>query len=520
MNVLNAEQMRTADAHAIEVLKIPSLTLMENAAAQVVRVLIERNVQPKRLAVVCGKGNNGGDGMAVARRLKDNGWDPTILLLARGADLKADPAVNWERAVNSGVRCVEIADAVQLEQHLADCEIVIDAIFGTGLAKPTEGFYSEAIQRINRFGKEVISIDVPSGVSSDTGMLPGPAVRANVTVALAALKHCHVLTPACKMCGETYVVDIGIPAESTIKVVRQAEVKSLFPHRPVDGHKGTFGHAAVIAGSTGKSGAAYMSGKAALRAGAGLVTVLSPSRVQPIVATLGPEIMTQPAAGDPDRFSPEAGEGLHAFLADKRGVAIGPGIGTEESTFALFRQIVPRIQSALVIDADGLNLLARDKTLLNERKASSTILTPHPGEMARLLQTDTATVQEDRIASAKQLASETKSVVVLKGYRTIIADPQGRVWINPTGGQALASAGTGDILTGAITGFLAQKLTPLEAAMAGVYVHGFVANLFEKEYPQQALNAMDIVSCWNRAVNLIRTENNLESEYLKFHFSF
>jgi len=520
MYVLNADQMRAADSHAIRELGIPSRVLMENAAAKVADVVAARNPQPRPVCVVCGKGNNGGDGMAAARLLKQRGWNPVVLLLGRASELKADSGENWRRAIESGVLCHEVEDLSVFESHLSDCDLVIDALFGTGLTKPLEGIFSGAVQKINQSGREVISIDVPSGVSSDSGELPGPAIRAHFTVALAALKYCHVLSPACRMCGETYVVDIGIPAKSTTSIVRNEDLYRTLPHRKPDSHKGTYGHAVIVAGSTGKSGAAYMAGKAALRSGAGLVTVVSPSAVQPVIAALGPEIMTEPAPGNPNYFDTKAGMDVLRILEGKSAVAIGPGIGTSEDTAAFLQQIVPKIRCALVIDADGLNLVARQLSLLRSRKPLSTLLTPHPGEMARLLETTTQEVQKDRIGAAKKLAAETQSIVALKGYHTVLADPEGRVRINLTGSSALASGGTGDILTGVLTGFLAQGLATIDAALCGVYLHGLVANLFEAEYPQQALNAMDILSYWNRAVHLTRTQKDLEDEYLKIHFSF
>ncbi|PWT91771.1 MAG: NAD(P)H-hydrate dehydratase [Acidobacteria bacterium] len=371
---------------------------------------------------------------------------------------------------------------------------------------------------MNQAGIDIVSIDVPSGLSSDTGELLGSCVRAAITVSLAALKYCHVTAPASKMCGEIFVVDIGIPVESTTAVVRSELVRSMLPHRRPDSHKGSFGHAVVIGGSVGKSGAPYMSGKATLRAGAGLSTVITPSNVQPIVATLGPEIMTISSAGNPNYFTYEAAVDTLTFVKDKDAVAIGPGMGSDEGSLTFFQQVATAVTCALVIDADGLNLLSRNKMSIAGRKKESTILTPHPGEMSRIAQLTTAEVQKDRVGVAKRIATELQSIIVLKGYRTVIADPDGRVWINLTGGSSLASGGTGDILTGLITGYLAQGLTPREAALTGVYAHGFVANLFESEFPQQALNAMDILNYWNQAIHLIRTASDLEGDYLKIHF--
>lgn len=522
MKILNAEQMRSADNHAIEDLKIPSVVLMESAATRVAEVLVKRDVSPCTVAIACGKGNNGGDGLALARILNAHGWKPKVFLMGPAGALKADPAENWARAVRAGVRCFENVAPDGLAQHLKDCDIVVDALFGTGLTKALEGMNAAAVEALNQCGKPIFAIDVPSGLSSDTGEVIGPAVKAGVTVALAALKYCHVFSPACEFCGETYVVDIKIPTEdkSTIDIVLSSTVASLFPERNPDSNKGSYGHAVVIAGSAGKSGAAYMVGKAALRAGAGLVTVVSPASVQPVVAGLGPEIMTRSAAGHPDFFSAEAEVDLLGFAVNKDVVALGPGIGTEETTFSLLREIIPSIDAPLIIDADGLNLIARDLSIVKQRKPLTTLLTPHPGEMARLLGIDIAAVQKDRIAAAEKFAADNGCIVILKGFRTVIADPSGKTWINLTGGASLATAGTGDILTGVIAGLAAQKIPLLHAALTGVFAHGFAGNLFESKFPQQALNAMDILQSWNETVHLVRNHRNLEGEYLKIHFSF
>lgn len=506
---MTAEEMRAADEHAINDLKIPSLTLMENAASRVTEIALRNDAL--RVLVVCGKGNNGGDGLAVARMLKDAGRSPSVLLIGKASELKADPAENWKRALASQIPCVEDPEALLLEEMLAESELVIDAIFGTGLTKAVEGPYSSSIQKINRSGKEILSIDVPSGMKSDSGALIGPCLRAHSTVALAALKYCHIQSPASKMCGEIHVVEIGIPASSNTVVVRSGDLRRLLPHRPVDSHKGTYGHAVVIGGSTGKSGAAYLSGKSALRCGAGLVTVVCPSQIQPVIAAHGPEIMTFPSDPAAD---------VNLFLADKTAAAIGPGMGISNDAKQLFDAVLSQFQGPLVIDADGLNHLSRDVSALARRKKCSTVLTPHPGEMGRLMNTDTASVQKDRVGAARKVARTTQSIMVLKGYRTVIAHPEGKVWIVPTGGQALASAGTGDVLTGIITGFLSQGLKPLEAAVAGVYIHGLTANLFEAKFPQQAMNALDILQWWNEAVHLVRSGKDVESEYLKIHFTF
>lgn len=517
MKILNAEQMRAADAHAIHDLGIPSLELMENAATEVVKVIEERYPEQRRVLVVCGKGNNGGDGLAAARLLKLRGRNTSVVLLGKSVELKADPAINFTRAIAAQVPVEESTDAALLQMRLVDCDLVVDAIFGTGLMRAAEGAHAQAIEAINMSGKTVVAIDVPSGLSSDAGARFGPAVIARTTVALAALKYCHVLSPACACCGDVFVRDIGIPTESKVALTGSRHVAALLPDRIAESHKGAFGHALVIAGSNGKAGAAYLCGKAALRAGAGLATVVSPEKAQLAVASYGPEIMTEAAAGHPDYFGPEAFAGLIALAANKSVVAIGPGMGTHQETLALFKRFVSEADAPLVIDADGLNLLASDRSILLKRKPASTILTPHPGEMARLLGSTIAEVQNDRIAAAVGLSRDSRAIVVLKGYRTLIADPNGAVWVNPSGGPSLASGGTGDVLTGAIAGFVAQGLSLEDAAKVAVFAHGLTGNLWEREFPQQALNALDILSRWNEAIHRIRSDNDLDGEFFGFH---
>ena len=519
MNILTSQQMRESDAYAIDVLKIPSIQLMENAAAQVVRVVRKRHPSAKSVVVVCGKGNNGGDGLAVARLLQQSGWQARAVLLDRAAELKTDPAANWKRAVDAGVSCSENVAGPALARHISECDLVIDALFGTGLGKPLEGRYAEAVATMNASGCEIGAIDVPSGLSSDSGEIIGPAVRAGWTVALAALKYCHVLDPARELCGAVHSAEIGIPTHSDFTLLRCSEAAAGFPRRAAASHKGTHGHAVIIAGSTGKSGAAYMAGKSALRAGAGLVTVVSPARVQPVIAALGPELMTLPATGNENFLSAECVTELLHFLEDKQAIAVGPGIGQNDATREALRKLLARCPLPAVLDADALNLVASDPWMLTQRKPETTVLTPHPGEMARLLENRYGFGSENAAPIRAQTGRGFACIVVLKGYRTLICTPSGRAYLVPTGCQSLASAGTGDVLTGAIASLLAQRVAPLQAALTAVYAHGLCGNLWERQFPNQALNAMDIPSTlWNRAVQEIMT-GELEGDYLGLYLS-
>jgi len=509
MKVLTAEQMRKVDQVTME-RGIPGLVLMENAGHRVVEVMAEefRPLSAHRIVVFCGKGNNGGDGFVVARQLFTRIRPKALWVVLAGdpAELKGDAAANYQMLRACG--CPVHQD---LPWEARSATIVVDALLGTGLSGPARGRMLELIDLINQGFPEakVVAVDIPSGLSSDTGQLLGPAVRADVTVTFTAPKVGHVLPPACDYVGRLYVRPIGSPPELyeqddsiQLSLVEPAEFRLLFAPRPPGAHKGTFGHVLVVAGSRSKPGAAAMTGLGALRAGAGLVTVATAESAAPVVMAHAPELMIEPlpetSGGAISREA--AGRLFEKVLPGKTVVALGPGLGTEPPTVELVRRLVMECELPMVVDADGLNALAGWSFQAKQFR----VLTPHPGEMARLLGTTTRQILEDRLGQARQLAANTGCLVVLKGQRTIIAQPDGRAWVNPTGSPALATGGSGDILTGLVAGVLAQHPgQKLQAVLAGVYLHGLCGELAARRWTEFCVKATDLLESLPDAIRAV-----------------
>ena len=450
MRVLTAAEMREVDRRTIEA-GIPGVVLMENAGHRVVEFLAERlkPLNKQRIVVLCGKGNNGGDGLVIARqfytRFRPQALDVVLLGDAPG------------RAMLEACGC-PVTEEIPARARTAT--LVVDALLGTGLKGPAHGRMLEAIREINQGFPlaKVLAVDIPSGMASDSPEPIGEFVRADFTVTFTAPKPAHVLPPGCDHMGELVVGAIGSPAslyeDAKLSVIEPGMFPAVLAPRPPGGHKGTFGHVLVIGGSAGKTGAAAMSGMAALRAGAGLVTVASEHTALP------PELMS-------GRL-----EDVPALMEGKTVIAIGPGLGNRD---ALVAQVLDKFQGPVVVDADALG------TTNTGRNACATVLTPHPGEMSRLTGKPTAEIQKDRVGSAQAYATEHRVILVLKGHRTVIAFPDGRVWINPTGTPALATGGTGDVLTGFIAGLLAQYPgEPGQAVAAAVYLHGVAGEMAGK----------------------------------------
>lgn len=488
MKVLTAAQMRQVDRRTIE-MGIPGLVLMENAGHRVVELLAEKfaPLAERRIAILCGKGNNGGDGMVVARQLFTR-FHPRalhVILLAAPDELKGDAAQNHRMLEVCGC---PVAREIPAEARLAT--IVVDALLGTGISGPATGAMLEAIREINSGFPlaQVVAVDIPSGMPSDTGQPLGEQARADYTVTFTAPKPGQVLAPNCDALGELRVAAIGSPPELYdaddsiwLSLVEPAMFRHLLAPRSRVANKGSFGHVLVIAGSRGKTGAAAMSGMAALRSGAGLVTVASAESAIPVIAGHAAELMTEPL---------EDGR-LEAIAAKKDVIAIGPGLGTHPETVAMVRRVFAEFPQPMVADADGLNALAGTGW---SGGGKLRVLTPHPGEMARLCGKQIAEISADRIAAARDLATARQVRVVLKGERTLIAFPDGRVWINPTGTPAMATGGTGDILTGLIAGFLGQfPKEPDIAIAAAVYLHGLAGELGAAALTEKCLVATDLL---------------------------
>jgi hydroxyethylthiazole kinase-like uncharacterized protein yjeF len=480
-SLVTAQEMRELDRHAIEVREIPSLTLMESAGRLVADEVLRELPGGATVSIVCGRGNNGGDGLVAARHLHQRGVDVFVILLGDAANLSADAATNLERACQVGV---PLADH---EWQPPARGVVVDAIFGTGLSRVVEGVEAEWVRRINACraraggGVRVVSVDLPSGLCADTGTLLGVCVEADVTLALGAPKVGLALEPGRSAAGRIAVADIGIETPQANRLPRaelwtRAYAASRLPARPATGHKGSFGHALIVAGSEGKTGAAALAAEGVARAGAGLVTIACPAGLNDILEIKCTEAMTAPVADTPERaFAASAAEPIIALAATRDALGLGPGIGCGEETQALVGSLVKRLEIPLVIDADGLYPFVRAPDWLRERQAP-TVLTPHPGEAATLLGVEASEINRDRPAAARELAKRFGSVVALKGAATVIADPDGRIAINPTGGPALATGGTGDVLLGMVTGFIAQGIDAFEAAALAVFVHGAAAD--------------------------------------------
>lgn len=485
--IVDTAGMREADRVTITELGLPGLVLMELAAAAVTDLVAERFADAGRVLVVCGPGNNGGDGLAVARQLRNRGHLAEAVLLADPAQLRGDAAVQLALARSFGVPVHECAEGPldELARLLADGRLVVDALFGTGLERALEGRWQAAVELVDGAGWPVVAVDIPSGLSGSAGAIPGPAVRANVTVTFGTPKLAHVLPPACERCGEVAVADIGIPPwvlerQAVASLLEQDDIAAWLPVRERDAHKGSFGHLLVIAGRVGRAGAAALAARAAVNAGCGLVTVATAEgAVAPVQAAV-PEAMVDPLPqGGDGAFT---GDGVEPLLAKATAVAIGPGIGLGDGPRRLLERLLGAWRGPLLLDADALTLLDGEIDRLAGR-TGETVLTPHPGELGRLLGLATATVVADRLGAARTAAARTGATVLAKGARTVIVGPGDRPLVNPTGSPGLASGGAGDVLTGVIGALLAQGLSGRQACAVGAWLHGRAAELAAPAWP-------------------------------------
>ncbi len=490
--------MRAADAAAIGG-GVPSDALMESAGSALADELLRRFPGWKRVTVVCGPGNNGGDGLVAARRLAGSGVGVALYTLREPEAYGGDPARNLLRARAYGLsaRWIGGPGLGALRRDLAGSDGVVDALFGTGLTRPLDGTARRAVEAIRRSGRPVVAADVPSGLSSDGGALRGVAVRADLTVAFGAPKPCHLLGPASTLCGRLVVADIGIPRRvleargSKLFLAEAGDVAESLPSRPLDSNKGDFGRVAVIAGSRGKAGAAVLAARGALRGGAGLVTVFGTEAVAASVVAALPEAMThvlpETAGVLAERGVRDAVRALKGFDA----AAAGPGLGTSAGTVAFLEGLLRSTRLPFVLDADALNAFAGRPGALARRRGSL-VLTPHPGEAGRLLGRTSREVQADRLGAVRDLARRTRSVVVLKGAHTLVAEPDGTVAANPTGTPLLATAGSGDVLAGLLAAMLGGGLAPRAAAVAAAWLHGAAAEALESRLGDAGLLAHEI----------------------------
>lgn len=515
MKVVTAEEIRRIDRRAIEEYGILGVVLMENAGHNVVLSMIDcyGNLRGKKVSIVAGKGNNGGDGFVVARHLFNRDIRVEVYLLDESDDVKGDAKINLDILKKAGIPLYESATLKDLEKPLRDADIIVDAIFGTGISSKVTKPYSDAINAINSAGKPVVSIDIPSGVSSDTGEILGVAVKANLTVTFVLPKRGLLVFPGAEYSGVLKIADIGIPKgiveEEDIKchILTSKDIKALLPKRSPNSHKTSFGHLLVIAGSAGKTGAAAMTSLSALRVGAGLVTLSIPASLNDLLEMKTTEVMTLPLPETDDlTLSVYAENILKEIFPKMTATALGPGLSTHPETVKLVRHLISNIEHPIVIDADGVNALIGHLETLKDAKGPL-ILTPHPGEMARLLDITSKEIQKDRIGIAQKFALKHKVYLVLKGARTIISDPDGNIFINPTGNPGMATAGTGDVLTGMIGGLIAQGMEPLAAAKTAVYLHGLAGDQAAEEIGEMGMIASDIIERIPKAIKFLKSDS-------------
>jgi NAD(P)H-hydrate epimerase len=520
VRILTAAQMREADRFTIEDIGIPSLVLMENAGRQVVAAIEAAYEQQLagRVAVLCGRGNNGGDGFVVARTLLQRGVDTAVFVIGSVAEIRGDARTNLDILGRLGLTVVEIGDEQSWELHfseIAQCTLIVDAILGTGLKSAVSGMLETVFADVNASDIPIVAVDLPSGLSADTPQLIGDCIGATMTVTLAAAKLPLVLPPGEAHAGDVVIADIGIPYEVIdglegpyIDLLTPEQLRELIEPRTADSHKGDFGRVTIVAGSTGKTGAAFLSGMSALRSGAGLVTVATPASCLPIVASMGPELMTEPLAEADGSVSLAAIDRVMELAQDV--IACGPGLGRTRDASAFVRALIDRATAPLVLDADALTLLAEEPGRLLGRDDRDVIITPHPGEMARLTGMTVDEVQGNRLQVASDFATTHRVYVVLKGHRTVIATPSGRVFINPTGNPGMATAGTGDVLTGVIAAWLAQLLDAEAACRLSVFLHGAAGDLAEAACGQIAMTSTDLLAHLGDAVHALLNRGQTE----------
>jgi hydroxyethylthiazole kinase-like uncharacterized protein yjeF len=528
MKVLTAEQMREVDRLTTDRYGVPSLQLMENAGAAVADYLAQAfpDLSARNILVLCGKGNNGGDGFVVARRLRERGAPPRVFLFAEISAVRGDAAANlqlWQAGGGELHVVTSLSQWATAREALNEADLVVDALLGTGIKGPVEGLLASVIDDVNAWREKrpvrfrrararfVISVDMPSGLPSGNEDFGGPVIRADVTVTFTAPKVGQLLAPRADCVGKLVAREIGTPRElldddPTLKLhwLEPGEFRSLPMVRKADSNKGNFGHALIVAGSVGKSGAAVLSGRATLRVGAGLVTVATPANVLPIVAAGMPEMMTSPLLEnddgavsirnlDDDHFTQVA--------RDKSVLAIGPGLSTNHETQQFIRTVLQKVSFPVILDADGLNAFAGQADELRTRKPELLAITPHPGEMGRLLGATARDVQAKRLQVALDAAEKWKAFVILKGFHTILATPEGQAYINTTGNPGMATGGTGDVLTGMLAGLTAEFGTKnWEHVLGlGVYLHGLAGDVAAERVGEAPLIASDLIEALSEA---------------------
>ncbi len=516
MKVVTAAEMQEIDRKTIYDIGISSLVLMERAGLACVSK-IKDIFGRRKIVVISGSGNNGGDGFVIARILHNEEWNVRVFLTTNPENLKGEALSQYKIAVKFGVNISPVEELlINHSSILSDDSLIVDAILGTGLKKEVSGSLLDVFRLINKSKIPVLSVDIPSGISSDTGQVMGEAIKANYTITFGLPKRGHLLFPGSEYSGKVFIEDIGFPKEllrsDSLKVnlLQPKYILEIMPERPRYSYKGTYGHTLIIAGSKGKTGAAFMTAKACLRAGAGVVTIGVPESLLDVFQSCVTEEMT---LGLPDKgngtLSSKSLDIILSFLHEKADLlAIGPGIGVDSHTERIVKGLIQNSKKPMVIDADGINSIQGKIEIFRKAKAPI-ILTPHPGEMLKLLnkkidKKEIKEIEKDRINIAQSFSNETGTYLILKGVPTIIASPQGEVFINATGNPGMATAGSGDVLTGMIAGFLSQNKDPLKACILGVYFHGSAGDIAASEKGQYSLIASDIIEKISVALSSLR----------------
>ena len=498
--VVTAEQMRAIDQWAIEEMEIPGIVLMENAGKAIADRLqkVIPEITSKKIIIFCGKGNNGGDGFVIARHLNQLGTNITILLAGKLTDLKGDAKINALSAKNLKVPIQELnSKNINIFDHkLRHADVVVDALFGTGLSKPVSGFMETVIKKINQHKNFCVSVDINSGVDANSGLLIGSHVVSDLTFALDSMKISHLIYPAAGSMGKIELLDIGIPffkkKDVQIRLLEEKDIKNIFNARQPDSHKGSYGHVLVLAGSRGKGGAAGLTALATLRAGCGLCTLALPETCQQAFELHPMEVMTVPLPETSSgTLSINAKKPILDLLKGKTAVAMGPGLTTEPETVQLIGELLPHINCPLILDADAINAFENNLNWMDNLK--SVVLTPHPKEMSRLTGLATQKIQENRINTTKEFAQKYSVILFLKGAPSLIGTPDGSLYINSTGNPGMATAGSGDVLTGIIAGFAAQNIPLEQATIAAAYIHGYSGDIFSNNETQTNLIAGDLL---------------------------
>ncbi len=512
MKLVTTAQMREIDRETIDNRGIPGQQLMENAGLGIAEYILSdllEDAKGSKIVVFCGRGNNGGDGYVVGRYLYDAGADVQVYFLGPLDKLSPDAKLNFDRAAGGGLELIEITSATDLPSDL-DCDLIVDAIFGTGFSGAPQGVAAEMIELMNLADAGIVSVDMPSGLNADNGCIEGAVVAADYTFTLAQPKFGLYIDSGRELSGTVEVVPIGIPDnvvqsfDIKTNLITPETVAELLPERKTDGHKGDFGRLLILAGSTGMTGAATLTANGANRSGCGLIKLGCPAATQPVLATKLTEVMTVPL---PD----VAKKGVLAVrsLGEIRALAglhdalvVGPGIGTHRETAELVRRLLSGLEKPTIIDADGLNNLAGHTELVKNCPADL-VLTPHPGEFARLTGQEVPSDWHEKIKVLTRVAADLGAVIVLKGSPTLVADTEGNCWFNQTGNNGMATGGSGDVLSGVIGSFLAQGMPAIEAAVTAVFVHGFAGDLAAEAYSERGMVAGDIIDLLPKTFSLL-----------------